>query len=246
MREIIFDTETTGLDALGGDRIIEIGAIEMFNHVPTGRTFHQYLNPGDRQVHPDAEAIHGISNDDLKDKPSFSDVLDDFLQFFGDGRLIAHNASFDIGFFDAEMNRVGLKPFARSRILDTLAVARLKYPGAPNSLDALCQRYGIDNSHREKHGALLDSELLAEVYIELIGGKQASLTLGASRAADALADAGMDGGPSDIKRAPAKARPVTLPSRLTPEDEARHLEFVRSFKTEALWLQHLDRKKTGA
>ncbi|MEN0087305.1 MAG: DNA polymerase III subunit epsilon [Pseudomonadota bacterium] len=247
MREIIFDTETTGLDPLGGDRIIEIGAIEMFNHVPTGRTYHQYLNPGDRQVHPDAEAVHGISNDDLKDKPAFADVMDDFLAFFQDGRLIAHNASFDIGFFDAEMRRVGLKPFARSRVLDTLAVARLKYPGARNSLDALCQRYGIDNSHREKHGALLDSELLAEVYIELIGGKQASLTLGASQAVDQFTGGdGFGGTGGRPKRPPAKQRPTPLAPRLTPEDEARHAEFVQSFKTPALWLEPLGIKKTDA
>lgn len=244
MREIIFDTETTGLDALGGDRIIEIGAIEMFNHVPTGRTFHQYLNPGDRQVHPDAYAVHDISNEQLKDEPPFEAIIDDFMAFFGEGRLIAHNASFDIGFFDAEMKRVGLKPFARSRVLDTLAVARLKYPGARNSLDALCQRYNIDNSHREKHGALLDSELLAEVYIELIGGKQASLTLGAKNAADEFgSNAGTDGWPS---HPPAKTRPAPLSSRLTGEDEARHLEFVETFKSPALWLDQIGHKKTGA
>ncbi|MEN0088135.1 MAG: DNA polymerase III subunit epsilon [Pseudomonadota bacterium] len=244
MREIIFDTETTGLDALGGDRVIEIGALEMFNHVPTGRTFHKYLNPGDRQVHPDALAVHGISNEQLKDEPRFDDIIDDFMAFFGDGRLIAHNASFDIGFFDAEMKRVGLKPFARSRVLDTLAVARLKYPGARNSLDALCQRYGIDNSHREKHGALLDSELLAEVYIELIGGKQASLTLG-SKGSEAQFGAGdgmggTDGWPS---HPPAKTRPSELASRLTDEDKAQHLEFVESFKTPALWLDQLGIRK---
>jgi DNA polymerase-3 subunit epsilon len=241
MREIIFDTETTGLDALGGDRVIEIGALEMFNHVPTGRTFHKYLNPGDRQVHPDALAVHGISNEQLKDEPRFDDIIDDFMAFFGEGRLIAHNASFDIGFFDAEMKRVGLKPFPRSRVLDTLAVARLKYPGARNSLDALCQRYGIDNSHREKHGALLDSELLAEVYIELIGGKQASLTLGVKGAdTDFGSVDGTDGWPS---YPPAKTRPTALGSRLSDEDKIRHQDFVESFKTPALWLNQLGIKK---
>ncbi|MEM1365507.1 MAG: DNA polymerase III subunit epsilon [Pseudomonadota bacterium] len=237
MREIIFDTETTGLDALGGDRIIEIGALELFNHVPTGRTYHQYLNPGDRQIHPDAQNVHGISMDDVKDEPGFADIIDDFMAFFGEGRLIAHNASFDIGFFDAEMKRVGLKPFARNRVLDTLAVARLKYPGARNSLDALCQRYGIDNSHREKHGALLDSELLAEVYIELIGGKQASLIPNAKGGnAEFGAETGTNGWPS---HPPAKQRPTPLPSRLTSEEQAKHAEFVQTFKTPALWLKQL-------
>jgi DNA polymerase-3 subunit epsilon len=231
MREIIFDTETTGLSPADGDRIIEIGAIELFNHVPTGRTFHQYLNPGDRQVHPDAQAVHGISNDDLKDEPDFSEILDDFLGFFGDGRLIAHNANFDIGFFDAEMKRVGVKPFPRERVLDTLAMARLKYPGARNSLDALCQRYGIDNSHREKHGALLDSELLAEVYIELIGGKQASLGLADSRSREDNNSA--DSGSAGEKTPWVRSKP--LKPRLTDDERRSHVDFIDTFKAEALW-----------
>ena len=145
-REIIFDTETTGLSARDGDRVIEIGAIEMINRVPTGKTFHEFLDPGDRQVHPDAEAIHGISNEQLVGKPTFADLLDKFLDFFGHGTLIAHNATFDVGFLDAELKRVGKPPIDPSRVIDTLQIARKKFPAGPNSLDALCNRFGISNA----------------------------------------------------------------------------------------------------
>jgi DNA polymerase III subunit epsilon len=165
MREIIFDTETTGLDSRE-DRVIEIGGVELENQFPTGRTIHLYINPGARKVHPDALAVHGITDDFLKDKPSFADVVEEIVDFFGDARWVAHNATFDIGFINAEFDRLGLSPIAIDRVTDTLSLARRKHPMGPNSLDALCRRYGVDNSHRAKHGALLDSELLAEVYIE--------------------------------------------------------------------------------
>ncbi len=176
MREIIFDTETTGLDSRE-DRIIEIGGIELDNSFPTGRTIHIYINPGDRKVHPDALAVHGITDEFLVDKPRFEAVAEEIVTFFGDARWVAHNATFDMGFINAEFARVGIAPIAQDRVLDTLSMARRKFPKGPNSLDALCRRFGIDNSHRAKHGALLDSELLAEVYIEMIGGRQAGLSL---------------------------------------------------------------------
>lgn len=176
MREIIFDTETTGLDNKS-DRVIEIGGIELMNHFPTGRTFHVYINPGDRKVHPDALAVHGITDEFLKDKPSFAGIVAELQEFFDGAKWIAHNATFDMGFINAEFDRLGIPPVPADMVIDTLALARRKHPMGPNSLDALCRRYGIDNSHRTKHGALLDSELLAEVYIEMLGGRQAALGL---------------------------------------------------------------------
>lgn len=176
MREIIFDTETTGLDARA-DRIIEFGGIEMVNKFPTGRTFHHYINPQGTSVNPEAQAVHGIGDADLVGKPTFDEIASDLLAFIDGATLVAHNAGFDIGFLNAEFARLGAPPIDPARVIDTLAMARRKHPMGPNSLDALCRRYGIDNSHRTRHGALLDSELLAEVYIELIGGKQAALGL---------------------------------------------------------------------
>ncbi|MBA4796818.1 MAG: DNA polymerase III subunit epsilon [Rhizobiales bacterium] len=176
MREIIFDTETTGLDNKA-DRVIEIGGIELMNHFPTGRTFHVYINPGDRKVHPDALAVHGITDEFLKDMPSFAGIVAELQEFFDGAKWIAHNATFDMGFINAEFDRLGIPPVPADMVIDTLALARRKHPMGPNSLDALCRRYGIDNSHRTKHGALLDSELLAEVYIEMLGGRQAALGL---------------------------------------------------------------------
>lgn len=176
MREIVFDTETTGLDSRE-DRIIEIGGVELIDRFPTGKTYHIFIEPEGRPVHPDALAVHGISNERLAGEPKFKDIAEDFLAFFAGAKLIAHNARFDQGFIDAELKRIGLPALDPDMIIDTLAIAKRKHPMGPNSLDALCKRYGIDNSRREKHGALLDSELLAEVYIELIGGKQAALSL---------------------------------------------------------------------
>ncbi len=176
MREVIFDTETTGLDPQGGDRLVEIGCIEMVNRVETGRTFHAYFNP-ERTMPAAAEAVHGLSDGFLADKPLFAARANELLEFLDDSPLVAHNAGFDFGFVDAELARCGLPPLDRARMIDTVAMARVRHPGAKNSLDALCTRYGIDRSHRTRHGALLDSELLAQVYVELTGGRQIGLAL---------------------------------------------------------------------
>ena len=181
MREIIFDTETTGLDPKGGDRLVEIGCIEMVNRVETGRTFHAYFNP-QRPMPAAAEAVHGLSDAFLADKPLFAARVEDLLEFLGDSPLVAHNAGFDFGFVDMELALCGLPELGRERMIDTVALARVRHPGAKNSLDALCTRYGVDRSHRTKHGALLDSELLAQVYIELTGGRQIGLELASDRA----------------------------------------------------------------
>jgi len=176
MREIVLDTETTGLDPAGGDRIVEIGGIELVNHMPTGRSFHTYLNP-ERDMPAEAFAVHGLSAAFLADKPKFRDIAPDFLGFIGDARLVIHNAAFDMKFLNAELGWIEMASLPWARAVDTLDIARRRFPGAQNGLDALCRRFGIDNSGREKHGALLDSELLAEVYLELIGGRQHGLGL---------------------------------------------------------------------
>lgn len=232
LREIVLDTETTGLDANGGDRIIELGCIEIVNRIPTGREFHRYLNP-DRSVHPDAVAVHGLTADFLKDKPRFKDVVDPLLDFLGEAPLIMHNASFDVGFLNAELERLARPPLPGNRVIDTLALARRKHPAGPNSLDALCKRYGIDNSNRTKHGALLDSHLLAGVYVELLGERQATLGLGSQGSNGAN---GSDFRPA----AAAKPRPEPLPSRLTPAQQGAHVEFVKTLGPNALWLQYSD------
>ena len=230
MREIVFDTETTGLDS-AEDRIIELGAVELENRFPTGRTFHAYINPQGRRVHPEAMAIHGISDADLADKPAFQAIADEFIAFIDGARLIAHNAGFDIGFMNAEFARLGLDPVDPARVIDTLAVARRKHPMGPNSLDALCKRYGIDNSHRTKHGALLDSELLAEVYVELAGGKQAALGLEVvERHVETIVTSTVD---HDVIR----QRPAPLPSRLSADDIAAHRALVAQLGEDAIWLR---------
>jgi len=179
MREIIFDTETTGLDPKSGDRLVEIGCVEMVNRVPTGETYHCYFNP-DRDMPAAAEAVHGLSIAFLSDKPRFHERAAEFLEFIGEeAKLVAHNAGFDFGFVNSELEMCGLPPLSRERMVDTVALARARHPGAKNSLDALCTRYGIDRSHRTKHGALLDAELLAQVYVELTGGRQIGLSLAA-------------------------------------------------------------------
>ena len=178
MREIIFDTETTGLDPQRGDRMVEIGCIEMVNRVTTGRTFHAYFNP-ERTMPAEAEAVHGLSDAFLADKPLFADRAQELLEFIADSPLVAHNAGFDFGFLNAELAACGLEPVCKSRMIDTVALARVRHPGAKLSLDALCTRYGVDRSHRTLHGALLDSELLAQVYVELTGGRQIGLELAA-------------------------------------------------------------------
>jgi DNA polymerase-3 subunit epsilon len=229
MREIIFDTETTGLDSRE-DRIIELGGVEMVNRFPTGRTFHFFINPQGRQIHADAQAVHGISADQLADKPIFGAIVDEFIELIDGAKLVAHNANFDIGFINAEFARIGRPPIAPELVIDTLALAKRKHPMGPNSLDALCRRYGIDNSHRTKHGALLDSELLAEVYIELIGGKQAALTL--DNVAVAAASAVLVE-QTDVVIAP---RPAPLPSRLSEAERSAHAALVETLGEKAVWL----------
>ncbi len=234
MREIIFDTETTGLDNRA-DRIIEIGGIELFNHFPTGRTLHLFVNPGDQKVHPDALAVHGITDEFLKDKPPFAQVVEEILEFFGDGKWIAHNATFDMGFVNAELARIGLPPILPDRVIDTLSLARRKHPMGPNSLDALCRRYGIDNSHRTKHGALLDSELLAEVYIEMIGGRQAALGLGAIGSSSQNKN---DDSAEDVVIAAIMERPRPLAPRLSEAEASAHDALIGKLGQNAVWSKY--------
>lgn len=229
MRHIIFDTETTGLDNTL-DRIIEIGGVELDNHFPTGRSFHVYINPGGRKVHPDALAVHGITDEFLADKPTFAEVVEEIAAFFDGASLVAHNATFDIGFVNAELARVGLPPVETHRVVDTLALARRRHPMGPNSLDALCRRYGIDNSHRTKHGALLDAELLAEVYIEMIGGRQAALSLGMEKEEEDVPQNGV------VVAATVVARTRPLPSRLSEEELQAHAALVAKLGEKSLWL----------
>ena len=229
MREIVLDTETTGLNAIGGDRIIEIACVELFNHIPTGRNFQRYLNP-ERSVSADAFAIHGLSDVFLADKPRFAEILADLEAFIADSPLVIHNAEFDMGFINAELARLGRPPLDPARAVDTVTIARRKFPGAPASLDALCKRFGVDNSARTKHGALLDVELLAEVYLELVGGRQAGLALLAEPGAAADAS----GDPELVGRTTA-ARPPRhfAPS---PEELAAHAELVKSL-ADPIWLK---------
>ncbi len=225
----MLDTETTGLDARRGDRLIEIGCVELINHFPSGREFHRFINPETRDVHPDAFAIHGISTAFLKDKPFFRDVAADFLDFIGEDTLIIHNATFDIGFINMELELLKRAPLSMNRVVDTLQVARRKHPGGPNTLDALCKRYNIDNSKRDKHGAIVDSLLLAEVYIEMTGTRQATLVLGAEAAQ--VTSVAVNGASSQHVR----QRSHPLPSRLSSEDLAAHAKFVESLGDKALW-----------
>jgi DNA polymerase-3 subunit epsilon len=230
LREIIFDTETTGLD-FREDRVIELGCIELLNRFPTGRTFHMYINPQGRTIHPDALAIHGIGMDKLEGKPSFAEIVEEFLLFIDGAKLVAHNAGFDISFINAEFQRLGHAAVEAGRVIDTLALARRKHPMGPNSLDALCKRYGIDNTRRTKHGALLDSELLAEVYVELAGGRQAALIL--------------DAGPSQNEArngfsatiSVVQPRPAPLASRISEAEFAAHEKLVAGLGEKALWLK---------
>jgi DNA polymerase-3 subunit epsilon len=225
MREIVLDTETTGLDPFQGHRVVEIGCVELLNRIPTGATFQCYLNP-ERDMPAEAFNVHGLSAEFLKDKPLFSAVADDFLAFLGDSVLIAHNASFDFGFLCHELERCKREALTRDRVIDTIALARRKHSAGPYSLDALCARYGIDNSKRTKHGALLDAEILAEVYLELIGARQASLIL-----LDNLS--GRIG-----KRIAAVQRPISLPVRITHADLAAHRDFVATLGDTPLWRQY--------
>lgn len=226
MREIVLDTETTGLDPASGDRIVEIGGVELLNHIPTGRSLHLYLNP-QRNMPIEAFNVHGLSEEFLSDKPLFADVVAEFNEFVEDARLIIHNASFDMGFLNAELERAGHPKIPFDRALDTLMLARRRHPGGPNSLDALCSRYGIDNSRREKHGALLDAELLAEVYIELIGGRQAMLTLVETNTRGAS-------GPAQVA-----VRPQPLPPLITEAEKTAHAAFVATIGDGAIWRKYL-------
>ncbi len=225
MREIVLDTETTGLDPLQGHRIVEIGAVELLNHIPTGKTYHAYVNP-QRDMPREAEAVHGLGDAFLKDKPVFAKIADELLEFIGDTVLIIHNAGFDVGFLNAELGFIKRPPILHERIIDTLALAKKRHPMGPNSLDALCKRYGIDIAKRTKHGALLDSELLAGVYLELIGGRQIALTLPSAGNVRHLQ--------SGHAPVPAKRR-NPLPERLTGEELARHQALVKSLGPAALW-----------
>jgi DNA polymerase-3 subunit epsilon len=229
MREIVFDTETTGLDPFDGHRIVEIGCIELLNHIPTGLTFHRYLNP-ERDMPPEAFKVHGLSAEFLADKPRFEEIADELLTFFGDAHLIAHNASFDFSFLSAEFDRIKRIGPTNERLIDTIALARRKHSAGPYSLDALCLRYGIDNSRRTKHGALLDAEILAEVYLELIGARQAQLGLGESGISIANGTNG---------RGAIRVRPAPLPARITEAERLAHQSFIATLGEAALWRRYL-------
>jgi DNA polymerase III subunit epsilon len=235
MREIVLDTETTGVEALGGDRVVEIGCVELVNHCPTGRSFHAYINP-ERPMSEGAFKVHGLSDAFLAPQPIFAAIADEFAGFIDGARLVIHNAAFDVGFLNMEFQRIGRPPIESSLVVDTLSMARRKHPGASNSLDALCTRYGIDNSRRTRHGALLDAEILAEVYIELIGGKQASLGLGAGEAG------GSGLAPMRIER-PQRQRP--LQPRLDEAAIAAHEAFIRSLGKNQLWRGYLGIAEEG-
>ncbi len=222
MREIVFDTETTGLDPKTGDRMVEIGCIEMVNLVPTGQSYHAYFNP-ERDMPAGAEAVHGLSAAFLADKPLFRDTCQELLEFIGDSPLVAHNAGFDFGFLNAELALCELEPVCMTRMVDTVAIARKRHPGAKLSLDALCSRYGIDRSHRVKHGALLDAELLAQVYVELKGGRQIGLELAAEASAAEPTGEKMQ---VAVRPAPAGPRREPRPHAATEAELVRHREFM--------------------
>ena len=225
MREIVLDTETTGLDPATGDRIVEIGAIELWNHLPTGKTFHKYLNP-ERNMPEEAQAVHGLTEEFLKDKPVFSQIADDFLAFLKDSKLVIHNASFDMKFINAELALVEKTRLPVNISIDTLGIARKKFPGSPASLDALCRRFNIDNSARKLHGALLDAEILAEVYLELIGGRQPDF---------GLSDVNNTGETKDDEKTQVFKRLKPLKTRLTVKDKEVHAEFVKKLGANAMW-----------
>lgn len=230
MREIVLDTETTGFEPSEGHRIVEIGAVELFNHLPTGRTYHQYINP-ERLMPKEAFEVHGLGDDFLRDKPVFKAVGQAFLDFVGDAKLVIHNAAFDMKFLNAELKTAGLRLLPNDQAIDTLMIARSKFPGSPASLDALCRRFGVDNSAREKHGALLDSEILAEVYLELIGGRQPDFVL-AQDNRSAQQDQGPATEQGDWRPRP---RPTPLPSRLTEAEGVAHRAFVEKMGESAIW-----------
>ena len=229
MREIVLDTETTGLSPDNGDRIVEIGCVELINHVPTNNTYQVYLNP-EKDMDPGAEKVHGLTNEFLLDKPKFIEIADSFLEFIGDSNLIAHNADFDINFLNSELVRAKKDKINNDRVVDTLKIARSKFPGARNSLDALCKRFFVDNSNRSLHGALLDSELLAEVYLELVGGKEPDLELSTNTI--------KKNNSSQNRTLNVSARKNKLKSRITNIDEKNHRDFLASLPKESLWLKN--------
>jgi DNA polymerase-3 subunit epsilon len=229
MREIVLDTETTGLDPYQGDRLVEIGCIELLNRFPTGKTFHWYFNP-ERDMPEAAFKIHGLSAEFLRDKPVFAEKADELVAFLGDAPLVAHNAMFDLGFINAELERAGLALVERERMVDTLLIARRKHPGGANRLDDLCVRYAIDNSRRTKHGALLDAELLAEIYVELVDARQATLVLSQTAAPIVVT-----GATAIIVR----ERPAPLAPRLTDEDRAAHRLFIATLGESAIWRDYV-------
>ena len=229
MREIVLDTETTGLSPDNGDRIVEIGCVELINHVPTNNTYQVYLNP-EKDMDPGAEKVHGLTNEFLLDKPKFIEIADSFLEFIGDSNLIAHNADFDINFLNSELVRAKKNKINNDRVVDTLKIARSKFPGARNSLDALCKRFFVDNSNRSLHGALLDSELLAEVYLELVGGKEPDLQLSTNTI--------KKDNNSQNRISNVSARKNKLKSRITNIDEKNHRDFLASLPKESLWLKN--------
>ncbi|WP_257187582.1 MULTISPECIES: DNA polymerase III subunit epsilon [Bradyrhizobium] len=229
MREIVLDTETTGLDPLRGDRLVEIGCVEIFNRMPTGQTYHVYINP-ERDMPAEAFAVHGLSSEFLATKPLFHEVADDFLAFIGDAPLVIHNASFDIGFINAELDRIERAAIPRERLVDTLLLARRKHPGVSNRLDDLCSRYSIDNSHRTKHGALLDAELLAEVYVDLVGARQSQLLLASDTEEIRVHSAG---------DAPRRQRLVPLTPRISEAEREAHRAFIATMGDKAIWNEYL-------
>lgn len=227
MREIVFDTETTGLDPASGHRLVEIGCVELIGRIETGRSFHAYINPK-RSIPPEAEAVHGLSEHFLSDKPAFGDIVEELLEFFGDAPLIAHNAPFDMGFLDWELKVCGRPQLGIERAIDTLAMARMRHPGAKHTLDALCTRYGVDRSHRIKHGALLDAQLLAQVYIELSGGRQIGFELDRAEAEfKPMPD-------SDKIAVPAREARPPRPHAASQEELARHATFLDRIR-DPLW-----------
>lgn len=229
MREIVLDTETTGLDPLRGDRLVEIGCVEIFNRMPTGQSFHRHINP-ERDMPAEAFAVHGLSAEFLATKPLFHEIVDEFIAFIGDAPLVIHNASFDISFINAELDRIKRAAIPRERLVDTLLLARRKHPGVSNRLDDLCSRYAIDNSHRTKHGALLDAELLAEVYIDLIGARQSQLI---------LASEGEEIRVSAIGEMPRRQRQIPLVPRITDAERDAHRAFIATLGEKAIWNEFL-------
>ena len=231
MREIILDTETTGLDPRQGHRIVEIGCLELHNRFQIGEAWHQYINP-EREMPKEAFDVHGISDEFLADKPVFAEIADAFLDFIGEDTIVIHNARFDVSFLNSELERIGRAPITMDRVIDTLELARGAFPAGPNNLDALCKRFRIDNSARTKHGALLDCELLAEVYLELIGGRQARLDLATLPASTSQSQ-------SECGTTEVGPRPKPLPSRLTAEEIAAHQAFIETLGAEAAWKKFL-------